>query len=151
VTDKVTPEERSRMMRAVRRTDTKPEVFVRHALHANGFRFRLHRADLPGKPDIVLPKFRMAIFIHGCFWHGHDCRRGKRPDTRKEFWNKKIDSNMERDRRACTALTEFGWSAVTIWTCELREKTEHLISDLRRRAIKQISSSPGTRHRRRRV
>jgi DNA mismatch endonuclease (patch repair protein) len=131
MTDTVTPGERSRMMSAVRGTDTKPELFVRRALHAKGFRFRLHRADLPGRPDLVLPRFRTVVFIHGCFWHGHHCRRGKLPDTRKEFWERKIRGNVERDCRAQSALTELGWSVITIWTCELEDKTDQLISTLR--------------------
>lgn len=145
--DRISPEERSRTMRAVRRKDTQPELFVRHALHANGFRFRLHRADLPGKPDLVLPKFRTSVFVHGCFWHGHNCRRGKRPDTRREFWGRKIGGNIARDRRVCAALKDAGWTTVTIWTCELCEKTEKLIRDLRRRTISQSQNAQDTRRR----
>src|SRR5262245_34234702 len=96
--DRFTAEQRSRNMSRVRGRDTQPEIIVRKLLHRLGYRFRLHRKGLPGKPDIVLPKYRTAIFVHGCFWHGHPgCRRSARPTTNVEFWNRKIDGNVERD------------------------------------------------------
>ncbi len=139
MTDRVTPEERSRMMSAVRGSNTKPELFVRQELHANGFSFRLHRADLPGKPDLVLPRFRIAVFVNGCFWHGHHCKRGKLPETRKDFWERKIRGNIDRDRRARAALTKAGWSVVTIWTCKIEPQTKKLISTLRHRRVDRVT------------
>lgn len=103
--------------------NTKPEIVVRSLLHRLGYRFRLHRKDLPGKPDITLPKHKKIIFVHGCFWHGHTgCLRSKRPSTNKEFWREKLDKNIERDKVAVNALEQLGWSVLTVWTCEIKEK-----------------------------
>jgi DNA mismatch endonuclease (patch repair protein) len=114
-------------MRAVRGRDTKPEIRVRSILHRAGYRFRLHRRDLPGSPDIVLPKFRTAIFVHGCFWHGHEgCRRSKLPSTRTEFWQAKIERNKARDETARRALSDLGYRLVTLWECELNSATSIL-------------------------
>lgn len=115
-----TPEARSRNMRAIRNKDTKPELLIRKALHTRGFRYRLGGAGLPGHPDIVLPKYRTAIFIHGCFWHGHNCKYFKLPATRTEFWAGKIRSNQERDQRSTSLLVEQGWSVLTVWECSLK-------------------------------
>lgn len=121
--DSVTTAQRSANMARVKGRDTKPEKIVRSLLHALGYRFRLHRKDLPGKPDIVLPRHHNVIFVHGCFWHGHfGCRRAARPGSNMEFWNTKIDGNMERDRRAVLSLESLGWSVLTVWECELRDK-----------------------------
>jgi DNA mismatch endonuclease, patch repair protein len=118
-----TPEQRSRTMRAVKGCDTQPERAVRRLIHGMGFRYRLHRADLPGKPDIVLPSRRKAIFVHGCFWHGHECRRGNRmPKNNREYWSRKIGRNRERDRATQAALAETGWQVAVIWECEIRER-----------------------------
>jgi len=107
-------------MRAVRNRNTKPEIRVRSTLHRAGYRFRLHRRDLPGSPDIVLPRYLTAIFVHGCFWHGHEgCRRSKLPSTRTGFWQSKIERNKERDAVARMALIELGYRVVTLWECEL--------------------------------
>lgn len=132
-----TPEQRSRNMAAIRSANTAPEIKVRRLLHARGFRFRLHRGDLPGKPDIVLPRYRTAIFVHGCFWHRHSCRYGApRPSTNAQFWNQKLGSNVERDRRNCRALREAGWHVITVWECETRDegqlnrRIERIIRDL---------------------
>lgn len=101
--------------------DTKPELIVRSILHRMGYRFRLHRRDLPGKPDITLPKYKKVIFIHGCFWHGHKgCPKSKRPDTNKEFWNKKLDKNIARDKINMKKIKELGWDILVVWTCELK-------------------------------
>jgi DNA mismatch endonuclease, patch repair protein len=117
-----TPEQRSRTMRAVKGRDTQPERTVRKLLYSMGFRYRLNRADLPGKPDIVLPKHRKVIFVHGCFWHGHQCRRGNRmPKNNREYWSKKIGRNRERDQAAQTALIEQGWQVAVLWECEIRQ------------------------------
>ena len=106
-------------MRRVRSKDTAPEMRVRRALHARGYRFRVHRKDLPGTPDIVLPRFRMCIFVNGCFWHGHErCKRARLPETRKEYWFQKIAANKERDQKSRSNLEQDGWVVATIWECE---------------------------------
>lgn len=115
-----TPEVRSRNMRAIRNKDTKPELLIRKALHARGYRYRLGGSGLPGHPDIVLPKYKTVIFINGCFWHGHDCKYFKLPATRTEFWADKIKSNQERDQRSVALLQEQGWSVLTVWECSLK-------------------------------
>ncbi|MCG9084115.1 very short patch repair endonuclease [Laribacter hongkongensis] len=120
MTDIVDPATRSRMMSGIRGKDTRPEMLVRKALHARGFRFRLHVKDLPGRPDIVLPKFRAVIFVHGCFWHGHDCRYFKVPQTRTGFWLDKIGKNQERDRRQLEKLGQQGWRVLVVWECAIR-------------------------------
>lgn len=112
---------RSRIMRSVRQAHTRPELIVRKILHNLGLRFRLHRRDLPGTPDIVLPRHRVAIFVHGCFWHRHpNCSKATMPKTRHEFWCDKFERNVERDRQKERALTEAGWRVLTIWECETR-------------------------------
>ncbi|MFP5226241.1 MAG: very short patch repair endonuclease [Acidobacteriota bacterium] len=121
MTDVHTREQRSRNMAAIRSRDTQPEVRVRRVLHAMGLRFRLHRRDLPGRPDIVLPKFRTAIFVHGCFWHCHRCKYGSViPATRAEFWAAKRGGNVARDRRNAAELRRLGWRVVVLWECEVR-------------------------------
>jgi DNA mismatch endonuclease (patch repair protein) len=116
-----TREQRSRNMAAIRSANTKPEMRVRSALHALGLRFRLHRKDLPGKPDIVLPRYRTAIFVHGCFWHCHSCKYGAVvPATRAEFWAEKRGGNVARDRAHKAALRKLGWQVVVLWECEVR-------------------------------
>ena len=107
-------------MAAVRSRDTAPEVKVRKALHRLGFRYRTHVVGLPGKPDIVLPKYRAVILVHGCFWHGHDCPLFQRPATRKDFWDAKIRRNRERDVEVREALRAAGWRCLTVWECALR-------------------------------
>lgn len=111
---------RSRLMARVRNRDTVPELQLRRLLHGAGYRFRLHRADLAGSPDIVLPRFRTAIFVHGCFWHGHSCPRGARPGTNVEFWDAKLDRNRQRDQDVEDSLKSEGWAVLTVWECELR-------------------------------
>lgn len=110
-------------MSRIKGKDTKPEMLVRKFLHANGFRYRLHVKDLPGKPDIVLPKYKTVIFVHGCFWHGHEgCKYSALPQTRTEWWQRKIDSNILNDNKAAEALTKAGWKIITVWTCDLKPK-----------------------------
>jgi len=121
---------RSRMMAAVRSKDTGPELTVRAALFSAGHRYRLHRRDLPGAPDIVLPRFRTVVFVHGCFWHGHDCARGRRPASNLDFWNKKLDQNAARDRRNQAALRAAGWHVVVIWECTLATSCRRLLRRL---------------------
>ncbi|WP_081986545.1 very short patch repair endonuclease [Chitinibacter sp. ZOR0017] len=120
--DIVTPQKRSAMMSGIRGKNTKPELLVRSFLHAQGFRFRLHRKDLPGGPDIVLPKYHVCIFVHGCFWHRHpDCRLASTPKSRQEFWEPKFAGNVERDTRNQAALLASGWRVVILWECGLRK------------------------------
>ncbi|AOV17837.1 very short patch repair endonuclease [Acidihalobacter aeolianus] len=111
---------RSRMMAGIRGQNTKPEILVRSLLHREGFRYRLHVKELPGKPDIVLPKYCAVIFVHGCFWHGHDCPLYRLPGTRRDFWQDKIDRNRDRDRRVRNALLAACWRVAVVWECALR-------------------------------
>lgn len=130
--DWLTPEARSRVMASIGGKNTRPELLVRRLLHSMGYRFRLHRRDLPGTPDIVLPGRRKVIFVHGCFWHGHPgCRFATRPATRQEFWAEKIDRNQRRDRVAVARLRRLGWSVAIVWECSLR-RPEHLTARLHR-------------------
>ncbi len=116
------PEQRSRIMRAIKGRDTAPEMTVRRLAHRMGFRFRLHRKDLPGTPDLVFPRFRKVIFVNGCFWHGHDCARGARaPQTNADYWRAKIARNCLRDAANIAALEARGWRAAVIWQCELKD------------------------------
>lgn len=116
---------RSDIMRAVKRAHTGPEVVVRRALHALGLRFRLHRRDLPGSPDIVLPRFRTVVFVHGCFWHRHPgCRYASTPKTRQEYWLPKFKANVERDAKKEAQLRELGWRVLVIWECEICKPAE---------------------------
>ena len=129
---KETPEQRSRIMRAVKGTDTAPEMTVRRLIHGMGFRFRLHRKDLPGKPDIVLPRLHRVVFVNGCFWHGHDCARGARaPKANAEYWRAKIARNSERDAANIATLKATGWRTEVVWECELKE-LEKMKTRLRR-------------------
>lgn len=115
---------RSWVMARIRGENTKPEVLVRKLLHANGYRFRLQGRDLPGRPDIVLPQYRTAIFVHGCFWHGHArCSEGRRPKSNTTYWNQKIEGNIRRDRRYASEYRKIGWRRIVVWTCELEGKT----------------------------
>ena len=118
--DVFSPAKRSDIMSRIKGKNTTPEIHVRRLLHSLGYRFRLHVADLPGKPDIVFPRHRKVIFIHGCFWHGHKaCSRGSAPSTRVEFWQHKIEGNRVRDRRIKIELRKMGWAVLEIWQCQL--------------------------------
>lgn len=121
--DVVDPSTRSRMMASIRSKHTAPELALRRALHAAGFRFRLHARKLPGRPDVVLPKWRAAVQVHGCFWHRHDgCRYATTPASRPEFWAAKFAGNVERDARNHAALRALGWRVATIWGCALSKE-----------------------------
>lgn len=109
-------------MAAIRGADTKPELIIRRGLHARGFRYRLHNRKLPGRPDLVLPRYRAVIFVNGCFWHGHHCPLFKWPKTREEFWRDKIGGNVERDRRNLESLRASGWRIGVVWECALKGK-----------------------------
>lgn len=122
MTDIVDPQTRSRMMSGIRGKNTKPELALRRALHARGFRFRLHSCNVYGRPDLVLPKHRAVVFVHGCFWHRHEgCRYATVPATRSEFWRAKFDANTARDSAVRTRLFEDGWRVSTVWECALRK------------------------------
>lgn len=127
-------------MRAVPRKHSKPELLVRSALHRLGYRFSLHRNDLPGTPDIVLPKHRVVIFVHGCFWHRHPgCRLSSTPRTRAEFWQTKFDRNVERDAAAISALEALGWRVIVVWECETRQVEP--LRDLLQRKMGTLTNS----------
>jgi len=141
MTDVHTPEQRSRNMASIRGKDTRPEKFVRSLLHRLGYRFRLHRRDLPGKPDLVFPSRRKVIFVHGCFWHMHDCRWGKVvPGTNAEFWQAKRKGNCERDGRALAALSAADWKTFVVWECDIRDEKA-----LRDRLQAFLGRRPGAR------
>lgn len=119
--DHLTPEARSVNMRQVRGANTGPELAVRRIAHGMGLRFRLHRRDLPGTPDFVLPRHRVVVFVHGCFWHRHEgCPRATMPETRWEFWSKKFSATIQRDARQISELSQLGWKVVTVWECEIK-------------------------------
>jgi DNA mismatch endonuclease (patch repair protein) len=120
--DTISPEHRSWNMSRIKGKNTKPELIVRSQLHRMGFRFRLHRKDLPGKPDIVLPKYKTVIFVHGCFWHGHKgCKFFVVPKTRTEFWVNKINTNIRNDKKNHRLLKKMGWKVVVCWECKLKK------------------------------
>ena len=118
--DVMSATKRSRLMKRVKQCDTVPELLVRRELHRLGLRFRLHLKSLPGSPDLVLPRHGVAIFAHGCFWHGHTCRAGRSPTTNATYWIQKLEANRARDRRKARELRSLGWRVLTIWECRLR-------------------------------
>lgn len=122
--DNLSPQERSAQMRLVRSKDTKPEMRVRWLVHGLGYRYRLHRADLPGKPDLVFPSRRKVIQVNGCFWHGHKCRLGRMPKSSLDYWRIKIATNQERDRRTLKSLRKLGWKCLTVWECSLGDENK---------------------------
>lgn len=128
--DLVSPEVRSRMMSGIKGKNTKPELLIRQGLHVLGFRYRLHRKGLPGKPDLTLPKYNAVVQVNGCFWHGHDCSLFKWPSSRQEFWRQKIEQNRVRDQRNDAALSALGWRQMTIWECALKGKNRHPLEDV---------------------
>lgn len=120
--DRISSDERSWMMSRVRGKDTTPERIVRSLLHKMGYRFRLHRNDLPGKPDIILPKYESVTFVNGCFWHQHEgCKRASRPNTNTAFWNAKFEATVNRDKKNIRELKNLGWRVLVVWECQLRE------------------------------
>lgn len=123
MTDVVSPAKRSRMMAGIKGKNTKPELIIRKGLFNQGFRYRLHRKDIPGKPDLVLARYNAVIFVHGCFWHQHDCHLFKWPKQNIEFWREKLGKNLERDRRNQENLYRQGWRVCTIWECALRGRS----------------------------
>jgi DNA mismatch endonuclease, patch repair protein len=132
--DTLTKAQRSERMSRVRGKDTKPEMLVRRLIHGMGYRYRLHRKYLPGRPDLVFPALRRVIFVHGCFWHRHDditCKLARLPKSRGDFWLPKLQANQVRDTRNLVTLEAAGWSPLVVWECELRNK-EHLVNKLRK-------------------
>lgn len=142
--DNLTPEVRSYIMSRIRSKDTKPELLVRSFLHRAGYRFRLHRRDLPGRPDIVLPKYKVAIMVHGCFWHAHPdhkCNVFKWPTSRRAWWKTKLLGNRKRDRLGQNQLEKLGWNVIVIWECELHPKRLGTTLQRIKRSIERLSSS----------
>jgi DNA mismatch endonuclease, patch repair protein len=125
---------RSEVMARVRSKDTTPELTVRGAVHAAGFRFRLHQRTLPGSPDLVFASRRIVVFVNGCFWHGHYCKDGKRPASNSEYWNRKIGQNVARDKKNSEVLRKMGWKPIVIWTCRLNPGLRRLLRELRERS-----------------
>lgn len=134
--DIVSPEVRSRMMAGIKSKNTKPEMLLRRALHKRGFRFRLHHRSLPGRPDVVMQKYKTVIFVHGCFWHGHDCRGFKWPKTREQFWRSKIEANQMRDAEVQKRISVLGWNIEVVWECQLRVPSQHMDAAVDRLAEK---------------
>jgi DNA mismatch endonuclease, patch repair protein len=140
--DRLTPARRSWLMSRIGGKNTVPEVRVRQAAHSLGFRFRLHRSDLPGTPDLVFPKLRTVMFVHGCFWHRHTgCRKASNPGTRREYWTEKFHSNVERDHRAAKKLRATGWRVITVWQCETVD-----MDRLRELLLRRLGSGTVVRH-----
>ena len=136
--DRLSPVDRSRVMSTIRGKDTKPELLVRRLVHGMGYRFRLHRRTLPGSPDIVLPRHRKAIFVHGCFWHRHTCHRGRSiPVTRTVFWSKKFESNKKRDARVRRQLRAQGWKVAVVWECQTTAARQSTLADHIRRFLRE--------------
>jgi len=133
------------MMSGIRGKDTKPELQIRKALHARGFRYLLHDRRLPGKPDIVLPKYNAVIFIHGCFWHGHDCHLFKMPKSRRAFWNRKINGNRQRDEETYSRIREQGWYILTVWECALKGRGRYPADTVIDKIVDWIKYSPRSR------
>lgn len=136
--DIMTQAQRSERMSRIRSQDTKPEMLVRRFLHGQGFRFRLHVRSLSGRPDLVLPKYSVVVFVEGCFWHGHSCQKGRIPDTNSAFWYAKVTSNQARDKRNQRALRRDGWRVIRVWECQLA--TNKTRSATLARLVSQIST-----------
>ena len=136
--DVVDKKSRSRMMSGISGKNTKPEMLIRKGLHRRGFRYRLHKSDLPGKPDLVFPKYKAIILINGCFWHQHDCHLFKWPSTREEFWRKKILGNKARDERNLKIYSELGWKVLVIWECAIKGKTRRPLSEVIETAVEWL-------------
>lgn len=140
---------RSQIMSSISGKDTKPEILMRKYLFAHGFRFRKNDVRLPGKPDIVLPKYKTIIFVHGCFWHGHNnCKKSKLPETRKDFWSEKIGATIERDEKNITELKKLGWTVYVIWQCEINKimkRADQIIFTLRESIkLRETTTEPTT-------
>ena len=124
-------EKRSEVMRKIKGKNTKPELILRSGLFRLGYRFRIHKEELPGKPDIVLPKYNAIIFVHGCFWHVHkDCRRARIPSTNSKYWKQKLEKNLNRDKRCTIQLEKLGWNVITIWECEIEKGLKDVLNKI---------------------
>ncbi len=139
--DIVSPETRSRMMSGIKGKDTRPELLIRKGLHAKGHRYRLHVKSLSGKPDLVFPKYRAVILVHGCFWHGHNCHLFKWPSTRKDFWRQKITGNQKNDSKNLAALKEDNWRVMTIWECALKGRERIPLNEIIDKAAEWLLSN----------
>lgn len=128
--DVLTPEQRRLVMSRITGKDTKPEMLIRRGLHGRGLRYRLHKEGMPGKPDMVFPRYRVAVFVNGCFWHGHGCSLFKWPKTRAAFWKSKINRNMERDQRVLAALKADGWRVLVVWECALKGRFRRNLTEV---------------------
>lgn len=123
-----TKEKRSQVMSKIRGKNTKPELLLRSALFKLGLRYRIHRRDLPGKPDIIFPRLKKALFVHGCFWHFHqDCREGRIPSTNSKFWKEKLEKNILKDKRNIKSLEDMGWQVITIWECDIEKRLDETL------------------------
>ncbi len=143
MTDIFDQEKRSSIMRSVKSTDTSPEMVVRKWLHARGYGYRIHRKDLPGKPDITMSRLKLAIFVHGCFWHNHtNCRKATIPKTRTEFWTEKFKKNKERDKQKEDALEKAGWRILVLWQCEIEQGK---FADILQESLSELESSLGNK------
>lgn len=142
--DVVSSDVRSRMMAGIRGGNTKPELTLRRALHSAGFRFKLHDRSLPGKPDIVFPRYRAVLFAHGCFWHGHDCHLFRLPSTRVDFWSAKIGRNREVDQNALEALRRLNWRVGVVWECSLKGRTRLDLAEVIGRCAEWLRSEEQT-------
>ncbi len=144
--DVLTPDQRSWIMGRIRGSNTKPELWVRRGLFALGFRYRLHQRQLPGTPDLVLPRYRAVIFVNGCFWHGHNCHLYRLPSTRTGFWQSKVEKNRIRDKENNDRLRELGWRILTIWECALRGRTRESADTVLQSAASWLRSERDTMH-----
>ncbi len=139
MTDRLTPERRSWNMSRIRGKDTQPERRLRSLLHQAGFRYRLHASTLPGRPDLVLRRYRAVIFVHGCYWHRHPgCSNATTPGTRTAFWLAKFSATVERDRQAVHKLTQLGWRVITVWECDLERTPDAVVQDI----CRQLAEEP---------
>jgi DNA mismatch endonuclease, patch repair protein len=141
MTDVLTPDQRSLCMSRIRGVNTRPELVIRKALFACGLRYRLHVADLPGKPDLVLHRYRACIFVHGCFWHGHECHLFRWPSTNRKFWETKITTNRTNDSRSIESLIRAGWRVLTIWECAIKGKERIPIEQISQRIQRWLLSN----------
>jgi DNA mismatch endonuclease (patch repair protein) len=144
MTDVVASDVRSRMMSGIRGSNTRPEIIVRHGLHQRGFRYRLHAAVLPGKPDIVLKRWQTVVLVNGCFWHGHDCHLFRWPGSRKDFWKQKLMRNRARDVEVKAALVSQGWRVLVIWECALKGRAKRPLDDVLAEAARWIRKGKRT-------